>query len=177
MLAAVFFALFFTAPADTAPGGVVEAAARYEAERRIPGGAWAPATLYGGPSVALGPAVPNAPGARDTVWGSISTAPAEWLAGGEEYRLRAVDRAGNRSGWSNFVVMVAGPDTVWAIMGSRTFDAWAKAGPLVGFARALGDTVPGARAMHFEDVQRAESARLCELFGFWALRGVRLVCP
>lgn len=177
LFAAVFLGLFFTAPGDTLPGGALEAVAKYEAERRTPGNAWAPAALWGGPSVALGPAVPNAPGARDSVWVSVSTSTAAWLAGGEEYRVRSVDRSGNRSPWSNYVVTVAGPDTVWTLTGSRTFDRWARAGAAVGFARAPGDTAAGARAEHFEQVQARERARLCSHFGFWALRGAPAPCP
>jgi len=176
-LAAVFFALIFHAPGDSVAGVGVEPVASYQAERRVPGGAWAPATLYGGPSVASGPAVPNAPGAPDSAWASLSNAPAAWLAGGEEYRLRSVDRAGNRSSWSNFVVVVAGPDTVWTIAGVKAFDRWAKVGTFAGWKRDTGDTLPGARAVHFEEVQRAHRATLCGIFGFWALRGLREPCP
>ena len=88
-----------------------------------------------------------------------------------------MDGRGNRATWSNFVVVVAGPDTVWTIAGVRTYDRWAKAGSFTGWKRDTGDTLPGARAVHFEEVQRAHRETLCQLFGFWVLRGARQTCP
>lgn len=166
-LLAVMVPLVFTAPADIGPGGAIVACARYEAERsRDAGSSWAPAALWAAPPSTASAAPPRTPGATDTVWVSVGQSTAQWLAGGEIYRVRGVDAAGNAGGWSNWLVAVAGPDTLWTVESARETAGqrwWV--GPVGKFALRYGDA-EWARALHQETVQRRHAARIRQLYGY-----------
>ncbi len=133
-------------------------------------------------SLGLLPVVVVPAGEQQRAWALCSE---NWRAGTTVFLVRGCNAAGCGP-WSNAVVVLAGiPDTLWML--SRDARAgflppiggkvWQRAGGRVAFALQLADSLVPATILHQEAVQRAESARLCALFGHWALRGEVLVCP
>jgi hypothetical protein len=183
--AAVRVPIAWTVP-DTLPdslgvrhGGVTR---RLEAiYRRSSDGAINGLNLWADSAADASPTIPP-PGEPMGAWVLVSQ---DWRAGGTMVWLRGCNGAGC-GGWSNAVVYAAGcPDTVFALVrpdpGALPLPAgeqcakdarWGR----VGWRLAPGDSVAPARIVHFEDVQRASAARLCELYGYWCLRGAREVC-
>lgn len=161
----------------TAPAG----ARTYEAIGRRPDGVEL-ALAVSAESSSVVPLTPARAGEPDTGWVLVST---DWRAGAWTVRLRACIEVGC-SGWSNRVVLLAGgPDTIWMLerppgpgihapLGGKSAR---RAVGRVGWGLAPADSVTPAEIRHQEDVQRRERARLCELFGRWALRGAYQACP
>lgn len=160
-----------------APAG----AARYEAITRRPDGVWLALTLSGD-SAGTAPFVMVPVDSLQRAWVLIST---DWRAGAWIVRVRGCNDAGC-SDWSNRAVLLAGiPDTLWHLrrgegpylQRSRDGAEFKRAGTRVIWSLQPADSVALVDIEHQEDVQRREAARLCELFGFWALRGRPVACP
>lgn len=120
---------------------------------------------------------PGIPAALDSGYVSVSTA--NLVSGGTRLLLRTR----NGRGWSEpsnaVTVFYAARDTVYhgpvhagAYGATR---AWLGPGVLA-VAQTLGDTAWVAWE-HQEMTQQRWRSRLCALFGYWALRGARQVCP
>lgn len=166
LLAATFLALRFTAPAD-AHGNAV---ASYAAQRSTDHGlTWSAASVFSGPSPMLGTVTPKAPGATETLWVSVSTAPQSYLAGGSVLRITSISAGGASSPPSNWCAVTAGPDTLWML--GRANGLW-KRGSAVGWGLAYGDS-DTVRVWHQEQVQRGEAARLCRDYGYFDVAGVK----
>lgn len=116
------------------------------------------------------PHVPKAAG-RDTAWIAEP-------AGAVIHWLRPCNYAGCADAWSNRLIGSAGlRDTLYTLTrgpGGRPLQSpvwqWARYGR-VGFSLQVGDTA-AARIVAQELVQRANSAKLTKVYGYWMLRGV-----
>lgn len=139
-------------------------------------------TALTGDSLGMQPVAAVPAGGQQCAWALCSE---NWRAGTTVFLVRGCNAAGCGP-WSNAVVVLAGiPDTLWML--SRDARAgflppiggkvWQRAGGRVAFALQLADSLVPATILHQETVQRAESTRLCALFGTWALRGGFLACP
>lgn len=176
-LAARFLAawlwLLWTSPQDFAgAGGAPSGLDRVELERRFADGdGWAALPIYRDTSGAAH--VPAPSGSRDSAVAWIPESPSLAIAGGLTLRLASVDRAGNRSEPSNQVVACAYVrDTLLVLLRESRTAAWHR-GRLAAWSLSLEDTLP-ARVVHQEALQR--DPRICELFGYRCLRGVREPC-
>jgi hypothetical protein len=161
----------------TAPAG----ARSYEAIARRPDGSELVLALSAD-SAGTAPLVPAAAGGMETGWALIST---DWRAGAWQVRVRACNTIGCGP-WSNRVICLAGlPDTLWMLdrvpgPGVReplTGRSAKRAAGRVGWGLAPSDSLMPANILHQETVQQRERARLCELFGYWCLRGAVQPCP
>jgi hypothetical protein len=190
-LLALWVPLVFTAPADDQPyypplSGVV----RYEAQRAQGEGAWSTATLYSAPAPESTQVLPHAPGTLERLYVSQSSSVTYRLAGGAQYRVRAIDASGNAAAWSNTLVaqVVSGQPT-WALVhllrapdlhpgvmvGSDGGKPWRIASGLITWSLPLGDSTRVA-IWHAEQVQRWYRAGTCDLYPYWALRGTYQTC-
>jgi hypothetical protein len=174
--AATWLMFHFTAPADlgdsTLPASGI---ARYRMESWS-GARWDSVRIYSAPSVEGVP--PASPGSLVALYVSQSTLPQT----SKIYRLSSIDARGNVSEPSNRVVRGTGfPDTVVGLVRVlrspiRAARARMASGGFVNFDLAPGDTAI-AEAWHQERIQQAFRARLCQLYGYWCLRGARQACP
>lgn len=172
---AVWIELRFTAPADEVveDGQYVSGVGRYRLEVWS-GSAWDSVRIYRAPGVEGVPVQPESTLVLLYVSQTVATHTSR------TYRLLSIDNRGNWAEPSNFTVVATGfPDTLVGLsrpargLGSgfrRTY------GVPVGWGLQYGDTAE-VRALHQEEFQQAASARLCQLFGTWALRGVQRACP
>ena len=190
-LLAVWVPLSFIAPADDLPyAPPVSGVVRYEAQRAQGEAAWTTAALYSAPAPESSSVRPHAPGSLERVYVSQSSSVAYRLAGGSQYRVRAIDASGNAAPWSNVVVVqVACPDTIWALVrlvrhpGLRPVVAappggpspWVLASGLVSWALPETDTTRTA-IWHLEQVHRWYRPMLCSLYPWWGLRGTYQAC-
>ncbi|MDP3400507.1 MAG: hypothetical protein Q8R97_05250, partial [Brevundimonas sp.] len=188
---ALWVPLVFTAPADDQPywppySGVV----RYEAQRAQGEAEWAAATLYSAPAPESTRVQPLAPGSAEQLYVSQSSSVSHRIAGGSQYRVRAVDASGNASAWSNYVVVqVACQDTLWAlvrlirdpqlrpIITSPTDGPmpWRYASGLVSWALPPGDTTRTA-IWTCSQVQRWYRVGTCAIYHYWVDRGTYQAC-
>lgn len=133
-------------------------------------------TLYGD-SLRTRPHVPAGIGAPDSAWA--------WPVPDDRSTYIAWLMPCNGAGcgpWSNRLVAASGvPDTLHVLdrrdgkpMPQPSWK-WARRGA-VGWSYAPGDTTPAVIVMQ-EVRQRQESVRLVALYGYWALRGLRVVPP
>lgn len=161
----------------TAPAGV----RTYEAIARRPDGVVVALTLSAD-SAGTAPVVVKPEGSPQLGWVLIST---DWRAGGWMVWIRGCNTAGCAP-WSNATVHLAGmPDTLWHLerLGSAGIRAprdgryFKRAVGRVGWSLEREDSLTAATIEHVEVTQRRERARLCELFGYWCLRGARQSCP
>lgn len=121
------------------------------------------------------PHVPKSSG-RDTAWVAAPSGTAIW-------RMRPCNYAGCADTTSNRLVGLApARDTLYALLrapGPKVRDhyswKWAQRGR-VGFSLVPGDSA-AANIASQEDVQRARSVRLVELYGLWMLRGTPQTTP
>jgi hypothetical protein len=192
-LLAVWVPLVFTAPADDRPyeppySGVV----RYEAQHAQGEGVWTTATLYSAAAPESSRVEPGAPGTIERLYVSQSASVAFRLAGGSQYRLRAVDAGGNASPWSNVLVVQVGcPDTLWArVRLARDPELrlgigvlqdgvhpWKHATGLVAWALPVDDPDSSRVVIwHQEQVQRWFLPWICATGGYWGLRGTNQPC-
>jgi hypothetical protein len=192
-LLAIWLPLTFTAPPDDQPylppySGVV----RYEAQRAQGEGAWAAATLYSAPAPESTRVLPRSPGETELLYVSQSQTTTYRLAGGAQYRVRAVDASGNVAAWSNILVAQVGcPDTLWALVrlmrdpelrpgvcglldGQR---AWKLASGTVSWALPANDADTTRYAIwHGEQVQRWYLPGTCAIYHYWANHGTYQAC-
>ena len=146
---------------------------------RRPDGAFLALTLYADSNGTQPPTAP-AEGAPFVMWALVSQ---NWRAGASMLWVRATNSAGVGP-MSNCVVVLAGiPDTLWHLeraghaprpVGNVT---WKHAMGRVGFSLVPGDSTVVATIVHQEVVQQRERARICAIFGQWALRGALWGCP
>jgi hypothetical protein len=192
-LLAVWVPLSFTAPGDDRPywppySGVV----RYEAQCARAEGPWSEVALYSAPAAESVQVTPRAPGTLERIYVSQSASTTYRLAGGAQYRLRAVDAGGNASLWSNVVVVQVGcPDTLWALVrlmrdpGLRPGicglpdgqKAWQFTSGTVSWALPLSDADTTRYAIWSgEQVQRWYLPGTCAIYHYWANRGTYQAC-
>lgn len=161
----------------TAPAGVL----RYEGIARRGDGVFVAASLWADSTGAAVPVIVAA-GERQRVWVLVSE---DWRSGGWMIWTRGCNDAGCAP-WSNAVVVAAGlPDTNWmlergvgkGVSAPRGASVWKHARGRVGWSLERSDSVATARVVHQELVQQSASLRICELYGYWALRGRAVACP
>jgi hypothetical protein len=187
---AVWVPLAFVAPPDDQPyyppySGVVQ----YEAQRAQGEGPWFPVALYSAPVPESTWVQPRAPGALELLYVSQSSSVAYRLAGGAQYRVRAIDASGNAADWSNVLVAQVGcPDTIWALVhllrdpelrpivgGVAGPQPWRLAAGLVTWSLPPEDSARVA-IWHFDQVQHWYRPLICQLYHFWGLRGTYQAC-
>lgn len=164
--------LWFTATADSVgpDDQFVSGVGRYRIEA-FNGTSWDSLRIYRAPGVEGVPVKP----AGETVDLFVSQTVTRLTS--RTYRLLSIDNRGNRSPSSNHVVVATGfPDTIVGL--SRPQFAFRRTYglPYLGWTLGAGDSAE-IRAQHFEEHQRAHAARICDLYGYWVLRGQRVVCP
>lgn len=170
--ASIWFPLGFTAPDDLPSHQPVQRYVGYVVDQL--GVRYFP-RLYSAPSASAGPPAPRAAGLADTAWLYTSADGRARMA-----RLFSVDAAGNVSDPSNPRVFAVGlRDTNYAV--GRQHREWTRTSTLGGALVAAWSLPPGDtldwEVKSQEQVQLADRARICQLFGYWALRGQRQVCP
>jgi hypothetical protein len=189
-LLALWVPLAFTAPADDQPycpplSGVV----RYEAQRAQGEGAWSAATLYSAPAPESARVLPRAPGTLERLYVSQSSSVTYRLAGGAQYRVRAIDASGNAATWSNVLVAQVGcPDTLWGLVrlirdprlrpvvgGVPGPKPWRFDSGLVAWSLPPQDSARVA-IWHYEQIQRWYRPGTCRLYPWWGLRGTSQSC-
>lgn len=118
-----------------------------------------------------GTALPREPGAIDTVWAVYSSDPVFATHG--VLLLRAVDAAGNVSGWSNAARLATfvRDDTLLAVTRlDTTFIAWADTGSVDGVALAGHQHAPGDTMPVMFVTQTAVQAKLMPVICSWPWR-------
>lgn len=166
----------FTAPADSIgpDNQYVSGVGRYRNEA-FNGSSWDSLRVYRAPGVEGVPVKPA--GQLVDLYVSQTVTPLT----SRTYRLVSIDNRGNRSPSSNPVVVATGfPDTLVGLsrpaLGLGLAFRRTSGAPYTSWTLSADDSTE-IHVMHQEDIQRAYAARLCELFGYWVLRGQRVVCP